>query len=104
MDMNLSKLSDTVENKGGWYGKVRGVAELVMIEQLNNKSNTALLKMNVTIEECSKYGSYYIKVGINEMFFNLLNVIRPCQVSTFIYKLYLEQISKLSDHLEVLNK
>ena len=57
MDMNLSKLSDTVENKGGWYGKVRGVAELVMIEQLNNKSNTALLKMNVTIEECSKYGS-----------------------------------------------
>ena len=31
MDMNLSKLLDTVEDKGGWYGAIHGVAELVMI-------------------------------------------------------------------------
>ena len=31
MDMNLSKLLDIVEDKGGWYGAVHGVAELVMI-------------------------------------------------------------------------
>ena len=104
MDMNLSKLLDTVEDKGGQYGAIHGVAELVMIQRLNNRSNTALLKMNVTIEECSKYGSQYMEVGINDMFFNLLNVIRPCQISTFICKLYLEQISKLSDHLEVIKK
>ena len=57
MDMNLSKFLDTVEDKGGWYVAVHGVAELVMIYRLNNRSNTALLKMNATIEECSKYGS-----------------------------------------------
>ena len=38
MNMNLSKLWETVKDREGWHAAVHGVAELVMIELLNNKS------------------------------------------------------------------
>ena len=37
MDVNLSKLHEMVKDREAWRAAVHGVAELVMIEPLNNK-------------------------------------------------------------------
>ena len=36
MDMSLSKLQETVQNREAWHATVHAVAELDRIEQLNN--------------------------------------------------------------------
>ena len=36
MDMNLSKLQETVEDRGTWHAVVHGVAESNMTKQLNH--------------------------------------------------------------------
>ena len=36
MDMNLSKLQETVEDRGTWHAAVHGVAESNMTKQLNH--------------------------------------------------------------------
>ena len=38
MAMNLSKLQETVEDRGAWQAAVHGVTQLDMIEQLNNNN------------------------------------------------------------------
>ena len=37
MDMNLSKLRETVKDRGAWHAAVHGITELDMAQQLNNK-------------------------------------------------------------------
>ena len=38
MDIRLSNLQEMVMNREDWHAAVHGVAELDMIEQLNNKN------------------------------------------------------------------
>ena len=39
MDMNLTKLQETVEDRGAWCAAVHGIAELDMTQQLNNNND-----------------------------------------------------------------
>ena len=43
MDMNLSKLQQTVQDRGAWHAAVHGVAELYTTQRLNNKTSQQLL-------------------------------------------------------------
>ena len=39
MDMSLSKLWKTVQDRKAWYAAIHGVAELEVTEQLNGEGN-----------------------------------------------------------------
>ena len=39
MDMNLTKLQETVEDRGDWCAAVHGIAELDTTQQLNNNKD-----------------------------------------------------------------
>ena len=43
MDMRVSKLCETVEDREAWHATVHGVAELDMPEQLNNLLTRTLI-------------------------------------------------------------
>ena len=43
MDINVSKLCETVEDREAWRATVHGVAELDMPEQLNNLLTSTLI-------------------------------------------------------------
>ena len=38
MDMNLSKLQETVKDRGAWCAEIHGVAESDMSEQMDNNN------------------------------------------------------------------
>ena len=45
MDMNLSKLRETVKGRGAWRAAVHGVAESDMTWQLNSNDNKATMNI-----------------------------------------------------------
>ena len=40
VDMNMSKLQETVNNRGAWNAVVHGVAKLDLTQRLNNKNES----------------------------------------------------------------
>jgi len=40
VDMNMSKLQETVNNRGAWHAVVHGVAKLDLTQRLNNKNES----------------------------------------------------------------
>ena len=40
VDMNMSKLQETVNDRGAWHAVVHGVAKLDLTQRLNNKNES----------------------------------------------------------------